>query len=148
MNQSKTIEFQGQNYFDDRLYILYLCKGNVDPESDGLIATTIYHDRALNDYIWCVVTYKNYNRYPLYRVDSFYKQDDATAYIKLIEPKTPLISLGGKSPQNSLSCEDYIAWKKKNNLKDYDWKSLYTLGGSSAKLETIYQTKEQFKGIK
>ncbi|OGM99141.1 MAG: hypothetical protein A2649_02010 [Candidatus Yanofskybacteria bacterium RIFCSPHIGHO2_01_FULL_41_26] len=147
MNQSKTIKFQGHEYFDDRLFVLYLCKGKVDPESEGLIATTIYHDSAPEEYIWCVVTYRNYNRYPLYRIDSFYNKDDAIAYIKTIEPETPLISLGGKPPQKPLSYEDYVAWKKKNNLRDYDWKSLYTDGGSSAR-EIIYQTREQFKGVK
>jgi len=141
------ITFQGEQYFDDRLFVLYLCKGKVELESDGLIATTIYHDSAPADYIWCVVTYKNFNRYPLYRIDSFYKKDDAIAYIKLIEPETPLISLGGKLPQPPLSYQDYVAWKKKNNLKDYDWKSLFTSDGSNAR-ETIYQTREQFKEIK
>ena len=147
MSQINTIAYQGDQYFDDRLYVLYLCKGKVDPESDGLIATTIYHDQAPADSIWCVVTYKNCNRYPLNRIDSFYKKDDAIAYLKLIEPETPLISLEGKSPQNPVAYDDYVLWKKKNGLKDYEWESLYTPGGSNAR-ETIYQTKEQFKGVR
>lgn len=93
------------------------------------------------------MTYRNCNRYPLYSVDSFYKKEDAIAYIKEIEPETPLISLGEKSPQNPLSYEAYLLWKKETNLKDYDWKSLYLPGGSNAQ-EKIGQTKEQFKGIK
>ena len=141
------ITFQGKQYFDDRLFVLYLCKGKVDPESDGLIATTIYHEQAPEEHIWLVVTYKNYHRYPLYRIDHFYKKEDALSYIKLVEPETPLVSLGGSLPRPPLSYDDYLAWKKKNNLKDYDWESLYTAGGSNAQ-EIIYQTKEQFKGIK
>lgn len=147
MNQIKTIKYNGEEYFNDRLFVLYLCKGEVAPESDGLIAITIYHEQAPVDFIWCVVTYKNSNRYPLNRIDSFNKKDDAIAYLKLIEPETPLISLEGKSPQNPLAYDDYVLWKKKNGLKDYEWKSLYTPGGSNAR-ETIYQTKEQFKGIR
>src|SRR3989338_2081394 len=106
MNQSNLNIFEGKEYFDDRLFVMYLCKGKVDPESDGLIATTIYHDSAPDEYIWCAVTYRNSNRYPLYRIDSFYKKDDAIAYIKLVEPETPLISLGGQSQKNPLSYED------------------------------------------
>ena len=141
------IKFQEQEYFDDRLYVLYLCKGKVGPESDGLIATTIYHDEAPDDFIWCVVTYKNCNRYPFYRIDSFYKKDDAVAYMKVTEPITPLVSFGGKAPQNPLAYNDYVLWKKKNYLKDYEWESLYTPGGLNAR-EVIYQTKEQFKGVR
>jgi len=146
MNKLKTINFQGQEYFDDRLFVLYLCAGKVEIE-DGAIWTTIYHENPPEDHIWCVVTYKNCNRYPLYRIDSFYKKEDALGYIKKIEPETPLISLEGKSPQNLPSFEEYLLWKKENNLKDYDWKSLYLPGGSNAQ-ERIGQTKEQFNGIK
>ena len=147
MNQINTIKYNGEEYFDDRLFVLYLCKGKVAPESDGLIATTIYHEQAPADFVWCVATYKNSNRYPLSRIDSFYKEDDAIAYMKLIEPETPLISLEGKLPQNPLSYDDYMSWKKKNGLKDYEWESLYTRDGSNAQ-EIIYQTKDQFKGIR
>lgn len=147
MNQSKTINFQGQEYFDDRLFILYLCKGKVEIESDGVAVTSIYHENAPDDHIWCVATYRNCNRYPLYRVDNFYKKKDAEAYIKEIEPQTPLISLGGAIPKHLLSYADYITWKKKNDLKDYDWQSLYAPGGTNA-TERIYQKKEQFQEIK
>ena len=35
------IEFQGRKYFDDRIFILYLSRGKVDTDSNGLISTTI-----------------------------------------------------------------------------------------------------------
>jgi len=148
MNTPKTIKFQGQEYFDDRLFVLYLCKGTVEIEhgDDGAVWTRIYHEQAPNKYIWCVATYRNYGRYPLYRVDSFYRKEDAMAYIRKIEPETPLISLGGVSSTNPLSYEKYLSWKIKNNFKEYDWKSLYSLDGTNAS-ESIGQTKEQFKGI-
>lgn len=149
MNQSKTIEFQGQNYFDDRLFVLYLCKSTVEiePDNDGVVWTKIYHEQAPTNHTWCVATYKNCNRYPLYRVDNFYKKDDAMAYMKQIEPETPLISLNGKSPLRPASYEDYLSWKKEKGFKEYDWQSLYSPDGMNA-YETIGQTKEQFKGIK
>lgn len=148
MNYLKTIKFDGQNYYDDRLFVLYLCPGKVEIEDGdgGAVWTSIYYENPPENHIWCVVTYRNYDRYPLYRVDSFYKKEDAEAYIRKIEPETPLISLGGKSPLNPLSYEDYILWKKERNLKDYDWKSLYSPDGSNAQ-ESIGQSREQFKGI-
>jgi len=141
------ITFREKQYFDDRLFVLYLCKGKVDPESDGLIATTIYHEQAPEKHIWLVVTYRNCHRYPLYRIDHFYKKEDAISYIKLIEPETPLVSLGGVSPKPPLSYKEYLSWKDANNFKDYDWQSLYSSDRANA-FEVIYQTKEQFKGIK
>lgn len=141
------IKFEEQEYFDDRLFILYLCKGKVEIEPDGVVITTIYHEQEQTDFVWCVVTYKNCLRYPLYRVDSFYKKEDAMAYMEKIEPETPLISLGGKSPEQPISYDEYLKWKNKNGLKDYNWQELYTSSGSNAS-ERIYQTKEQFKGIK
>lgn len=149
MNETKTIEFQGEHYFDDRMFVLYLCKGTVEiePSDDGVVWTKIYHEKAPDNHIWCVATYRNCHRYPLYRVDSFYKKEDAEKYLKEIEPETPLISLGGRSPVSPLSYEAYSDWKQKNGLKDYDWKSLYSPGGTNAS-ESIGQTKEQFKGIK
>lgn len=148
MTKLETIEFQGQNYFDDRIFVLYLCKGTVDIESgdDGAVWTKIYHEQAPENHVWCVVTYRNCNRYPLFSVDSFYKKEDAIKYMRKIEPETPLISLGGISPTNSLPYEQYLNWKIKNNFKDYDWKSLYSAEGTNAG-ESVGQTKTQFKGI-
>lgn len=147
MKQSKTINFQGADYFDDRLHVLYLCPGTVDIQNDGVVVTTIYHEQAPTDHVWCVVAYRNTNRYPLYRVDSFYKKDDAINYMRQLEPKTPLISLSAKSPAQPMSYDAYCLWKKENNLTDYDWKSLYLPGGSNAQ-ESIFQTKEQFDAIR
>lgn len=143
------IEFNGDSYFDDRLFVLYLCPGNVEIEErkDGAVWITIYHENYPENHLWCVVTYKNCTRYPLYRVDCFNKKEDAISYIKEIEPETPLISLGGSSPEIPMPYEEYVEWKKENNLGDYNWKSLYSVDGKNAS-ERIGQTKEQFKGIK
>ncbi len=142
------IEFDGHSYFDDRLYVSYLCKGTVriDPD-DGVATTTIYHEQTPADHIWCVVTHRNCNRYPIFSIDSFYKKDSAMSYLKIIEPKTPLISLNGNSPHHPKTYEEYSAWKESNNLKDYDYRSIFTLGGIDPR-EMIMQTKEQFDGIR
>lgn len=144
-----TTEYQGTNYFDDRLFVLYVCASKVEIQNgiESVVLTTIYHENPPQDHIWSVVTYRNCERYPLYRVDSFHNKEDAIAYRKKVEPETPLISLDGRSPYNPLPYEEYIEWKKVNGFKDYDWKPLYISGGENAR-ETIYQTKESFIGIK
>jgi hypothetical protein len=149
MKKPKTIHFQGQEYFDDRLFVLYLCKGKITTGSDDIITTTIYHDKAPNDHLWCIVTYRNCHRYPAVRVDSFYKKDDAMAYLRKIEPETPLISSAGKSPAAVVSFEEYQKWKKENGLKEYIWKEMFIHMplGASAK-EHMIESKENFKGIK
>ena len=149
MDRTKTIEFQGEQYFDDRMFVLYLCRGKVqlEPDADGAVWTTIYHEKAPEDHIWCVVTYRNCNSYPLLRVDSFYRREAAENYIESIEPGTPLISLDGFSPKKPLSFEKYSDWKVEANLKDYDWESLYSVDGINAS-ERVRQTKKQFYGIK
>lgn len=147
MEQSKIINFQGVDYFDDRIYVFYLCPGTVEIRDDDMVATTIYHEKASAEHIWCVVIYKNTHRYPLYQIYHFYKQADAIDFLQRNEPKSSLISLGGQSPTQQMSYEKYCQWKKGNGLKDYDWKSIYLPGGSNAQ-ESIYQTKEQFDGIR
>src|ERR1035437_3399696 len=99
MSKLNSINFNGQNYFDDRLFVLYLCKGKVEIGSD-VVTTTIYHNNGPEFSVWCVVTYRNCDRYPAYRVDSFNKKDDAIEYIKKVEPETPLISLNGAIPSS------------------------------------------------
>lgn len=137
------IEFQGQLYFDDRLYVLYLCKATAEINSEGLISTTIYHEESPVNYRWCVVTYRNCSKYPISSTKLFDLKDEATAYIIKIEPETPLISLNGKSPSNLMPYEEYICWKKNNNFKEYDYRAMYAPGGSNPR-ETVLQTFEQF----
>ncbi|MSR76245.1 MAG: hypothetical protein EXS68_01470 [Candidatus Ryanbacteria bacterium] len=148
MSQSNTIEFKGGQYYDDRLFVLYLCKGKVEttPDNDGIIWTTIYHEDVPNEHIWCVVTYRNCVGYPIAGVKHFTSRDRAVVYMWHIEPETPLISLNGLSPLPVPSYQDYLAWKKKNNLREFDFKTVFTPGGTNAE-ESIAQAKEQFKGM-
>ena len=147
MKIEKRLKFQDQEYFDDRLFVLYLCKGIVNFTSDGFVDTTIYHEQSPPESIWCVVTYRNSNRYPLFSVTHFRKREDAVSYIKTIEPTTPLVCLNGKSPETPFSYEEYLLWKNENNMLDYNWESLYSEDGKNAQ-EVVTQTKDQFKGIR
>ena len=137
------IIFQNSNYYDDRLFIFYLCKCTINISSDDMVETTIYHEENPNGSIWCLITYKNCERYPVSTINHFNTKDKAIDYIKKVEPSTPLISLDGQSPKQPLQYIEYLQWKKAKNLKEYDYKDMYTLSGTNPK-EVIWQTKEQF----
>ena len=139
-------KFEDTEYFDDRLFVLYLCKASVEPTESNLIATTLYHDEAPDEHIWAVVTYRNCNRYPLFRVDHFKDRDSALKYIEEIEPQTPLVSLEGHSPEEPMAFGDYQQWKMTNGFKDYYWEELYSTEGNNHR-EVVMQSVESFKGI-
>lgn len=82
--------YEGQLYNDDRLFILDLSQITKGTEK-----------------IWAVITRRNCKGFPPYRVDEFDTKEDAIAFIKRIEPTTPLISFGGKSPQIPLEYTAY-----------------------------------------
>ena len=132
--------FNGQLYYDDRLFLLHPCLGTIEIEGD-LVTTTIYHETAPPAAKWCVVTYRNCERYPAFGVSHFETKDHATAYIDMIEPTTPLISEGGSSSR--MSREAYAAWKLDCGLGGYDYRKCYQPGGSNPR-ETVIQTREQF----
>ena len=144
-----TINFNGDEYFDDRMYVLLLCRGTVEPtpDSDGVVWTTIYHEIPPKEFIWCLITYKNYKGYPISRVDHFREKEAAQRYLEAIEPQVPLISLQGKSPLAPLTFRAFADWKTDNKMKDYDYKTVFSPGGSNNR-EIIGQRASQFKGIK
>ena len=55
----KMIEFQGQKYYDDRLFVLYLAKSTVVKGEGDTFNITVYHEQAPEDSKWCLVTYSN-----------------------------------------------------------------------------------------
>ena len=140
------IEFDGEVYFDDRMHLITLCKGVVDFPNDGTISTTIYHQAEPKNHLWCVATYRNCERYPLTRLGHFVFEKDAIAYMKYIEPETPLISNEGRPPSNLGSYEQYQWWKEINKMRDYDWKTVFLQDGNDAR-EIVIQTRDEFKGI-
>lgn len=90
-----TCIYEGRVYNDDRLFILDLALTEKDCRT-----------------VWVVVTRRNHEGFPPFRVDKFGSKEEAFKYIKKIEPTTPLISLGGKPPEKPLSYEDYCVWLK------------------------------------
>ena len=123
------IPFRGETYNDDRMFVLYLCKCAIEDGDDNTVTTTICHESAPEDHKWCIVTYRNTARYPAIRVDHFDSFEPARAYLEKIEPTVPLISLGGESPRVPLSYDEYAQWKAANQLREYDYASMYSAGG-------------------
>ena len=97
------IEYEGESYLDDRLYILELRRARVSGE------TKI-----------SVTTFRNVRHYAPTRTDDYDHMNDAVDFIKKIEPQTPLISLGGK-PMKYDKGENiwkaWIQWMKENKLQ-------------------------------
>jgi len=132
-------ELNGEIYNDDRMFLVAVCKCTIR-EEDDMIITTIYHDNSPPNHEWCITTFENTKRAPATRVDHFRTKYDAIEYMKKVEPGTPLLSLGGQSPNPPIQYDQYICWKKENNLKDYNYKNFYLEGGNNH-TENIYQKK-------
>jgi hypothetical protein len=124
------IEFNGEYYHDDRMFVLYLCKGKREVHHDH-IYTTIYHENPPLDALWYLVTYRNVKRYMAVRVDSFKSKEEAVKYMRKVEPIVPRISLYGRPPIRPLEYNEFAKWKHDNDLKEYDYKSIYSEGGKN-----------------
>ena len=100
----KLITFEGRDYIDDRMFVLELRRAM--PSGSGK-----------KENLWTLVTKRNVLGFPPTRADDFETWDEAMAYIKLVLPQTPLISLGGKVPTPLLSYEEHLAWLKAKGLR-------------------------------
>ena len=68
------------------------------------------------------------------RVDAFSAREKAEEYQMIIEPTTPLVSLGGE--QSRMSYDRFVDWKNQQGLQEYDYKKMYLPGGENH-METI-----------
>lgn len=91
--------YQGKIYNDDRLFILDLVRA-----------------RKGDHYIWSVITRRNHEGHPAFRVDEFESRKAAVEFIKRTEPTTPRISLVGKSPEIPLSYDEYCKQIKQDGV--------------------------------
>ena len=101
--------FQGENYVDDRLYVLELRRAG--PYTDGKP--------------WLLVTRDNIvGRYPPYRVDEFDTYGEALAYLNEIVSHVPMISLDCKAAVPPPTIEELEEWIAKAGLRpNYDEKA-------------------------
>ena len=85
--------YKGEVYNDDRLFILDY--GIADEEGKQ---------------VWYIATRRNTSRFPPFRVDRFTSESEVIEFIKAVEPKTPRISLDGKSPFPIPTYEEHLKW--------------------------------------
>ena len=135
------IKHNDKSYFDDRLYVLYLCRSTSKTEPDGTVSTTIYHEDSPVGSDWCIVTYHNVEGYPALKIDAFHSQEEAEAYFRNVEPSTPLISLGGRSPAQPLSYKAFNTWKTENGCVEYDYRRVFTSSGSNPREVICHRSK-------
>jgi hypothetical protein len=93
--------WQGQQYLDDRVFIL-----DLQPATKA------------GRQVWAVTTRRNVKGFPPRRVDDFDTQEEAIAYLKKVEPSTPRISLGGASPSPEPTYDEYLAWCQSEEIPD------------------------------
>ncbi len=131
--------FDGQNYHDDRMYILYVAKC-VSVEAEDHYRTTIYHKEAPENHAWCIVTYRNSERYQAVKVDLFETEFKANEYLKEFAPRTPLVNLNGQPKKPYMTYSEYTEWTKDNGVNEYDYKSIYPNDVNNPQ-ENIYEPK-------
>ena len=101
------IEFQGETYRDDRVYVINLSKAIVTKGSE----------RSTK---WELGTYRNTISLPATRSDHFETRKEAIEYLKEVEPTVPLISKGGKPLEIPGEVDRWlywIEWLHENGLK-------------------------------
>lgn len=102
----KQIEFQGDIYRDDRIYVMNLSNGILDIDSKKIPK-------------FVLVTYRNNVNLVATRADHFETKEEAEKYIKSVEFEVPLISNNGNSlliPGNEDKWKFWTNWLEENNL--------------------------------
>jgi hypothetical protein len=94
------IEFEGRSYFDDRVFVVEVTSVTARGLGGGGLPVTK----------WAVITRRNVLGYPPTRVDDFDTREEAEAYADEVEPTTPRVSLGGKSPVPPPTLVEYHEW--------------------------------------
>ena len=132
-NKSGEFIFEGQVYRDDRMFVLHVAPCTVRDLSDELIDTTVHHEKQLPaGHLWCLITYRNTERYPATRVDHFQTREEAEAYRRSVEPGVPRVSLRGQSPQPEPSYEEFLRWKREHGCEEYDYRRMFSGVGTNA----------------
>jgi len=101
------IEYQGETFRDDRMFVINLSRGTVTRDSKKITR-------------WLLFTYRNTIQLPIFRSDDFETREDATEYLKKEEPNVPVISNGGQPieiPKNVDRWEFWTDWLAKNGLQ-------------------------------
>jgi len=125
----KSIEFNGRFYNDDRMFVLYIapCTASEDSES---FSYEIFHETPPLKHIWGVVTYRNTQRYPAVKVNTFNTKKEAEQFKARIEPDCPLTSFNGNAKKFK-NYEMFQSWKKEQDFQEYDYRKMYSSEGNN-----------------
>jgi hypothetical protein len=96
--------FNGQEYFDDRLFVMEVARTTKQTATGG------------SQYTWAVITRRNVRGYPPTRVDDFESLNEAFRYMHEIAPTTPRASLDGRPPAHPLTLTQYKAWLSESGI--------------------------------
>ena len=95
----RMIQFEGRDYFDDRIYFM-----------------EVRHAASPCEKPWTVLMRRNTFGFPPVRADDFATWEEAVEYVRHYDPLTPLISLGGQSPNPPPSHGEYQTWLLEHHL--------------------------------
>jgi hypothetical protein len=100
MTERQLISFEGNNYFDDRMFVFE-------------VRSTVVFGRGGR---WVLITRRNMPGLFPFRLNEFATRCEAIALLEQIEPEVPRISLGGVSPDPIPSLEEFRAWRDSVSL--------------------------------
>lgn len=95
---SQILSFEGREYLDDRMFVLEIARALPSSPPNA------------TDMPWILVTRRNVRGYPPTRADDFATWQAAADYVRQVEPTTPRISLGGRSPDPVPTYDEFVAW--------------------------------------
>ncbi len=134
------IEFEGEIYNDDRMFVLYLCKCTIE-EDENTISTTIHHNEIPENAVWSVITFRNNERYVAVNGKHFKNKKEAKCFIHDTYPEVPLVSLGGQPPSQTLPYQDFVNLNKRNKFEEYDYRKKFPDDVLGAHKETMHSQK-------
>ncbi|MBC8406322.1 MAG: hypothetical protein H8E15_13945 [Planctomycetes bacterium] len=100
MTESQLVPFEGNYYFDDRMFVLE-------------VRSTVVSGKGGR---WTLITRRNMPGFFPYRIDEFLTRNEAINLLEQVEPQVPRISLGGVPPDPIPSLEELRAWQKSIGL--------------------------------
>lgn len=95
-------------FHDDRQFVMEITRTR-----KGAVAATAIEQ-------WSVVTRRNVQGYPPFRIDSFDTKEEAQRFYESIVVRTPLVSLGGKPIDPEPTLDEFRAWLRSKGLTDRD----------------------------
>lgn len=125
--------FNGEMFNDDRMFVMYICPCTVATETERGEVTTIFHENAPANHIWCLVTFRNTASYPAWRYDHFSTREDAQRYLESAAASVPLASRDGQPYEPLMTYEQFAAFSKAHGWIEYDYRAVFTPGGMNAR---------------